>query len=75
MTRNVRRSGLPKIARDTSCSTSMSNPSISPVNGLRAPMRSVSAETPTTSEPRSRISAMVLPAGSASGEGSGPSGA
>ena len=52
MTRNCSRFGSPSnIAADTRCSTSMSKPSIWPDSGLREPMSSVSAETPTISDP------------------------
>ena len=46
ITRSSILSGSPNRARETAWSTSMSKPSIVPVTGLRAPSRSVSAETP-----------------------------
>jgi len=75
MTRYSMRFGSPKIASDTRRAMSMSKPSITPLIGLRDPSSSESAETPTTSRPRSRICAMVEPAGRAFGPGSGLSGA
>ncbi len=57
-TRSSIRSGLPKIACETACSMSMSKPSIWPEIGLRAPSRSVSAETPAIRRPRRWIFSM-----------------
>src|SRR3954447_8211908 len=67
--------GEPKIAVATAFSMSMSKPSIAPVIGLREPSSKVSAETPAIKRPRALIWAIVEPAVSAAGPGSGPVGA
>src|SRR5258705_13547443 len=74
MTRNSS-FGEPKIAVATAFSMSMSKPSIVPVMGFREPSSKVSADTPAINRPCALIRAIVEPAGSAFGLGSGPVGA
>ncbi len=65
----------PNSAWATYLSMSTSKPSIAPVNGLREPNSNVSAETPTSSLPRSTMSAIDDPAGMFPGAGNAPVGA
>src|SRR5438132_13024251 len=67
--------GSPKIARATSRTMSMSNPSRLPETGFRKPNNSVSAETPAMSRPRCQIVSMNDPGGMGPGAGRGRDGA